>query len=106
VSRSIYLLDTSALMTLLEDEDGAERVEAILLNQFILIPFVALLEVYYITLQERGEAAAMQRHELIKRLPGTILWNVDEPVLLAAARLKAAHRVSFEPGQKLRKVGS
>jgi predicted nucleic acid-binding protein len=92
---SIYLLDASALMTLLEDEDGAGRVEEILLRGFVLVPFVALLEVYYITLQERGETVAMQRHELIKRLPATLLWQMDEPVLLAAARFKASQRISL-----------
>ena len=92
---SIYLLDASALMTLLEDEDGAGRVEEILLRGFVLVPFVALLEVYYITLQERGETAAMQRHEMIKRLPATLLWQMDEPVLLAAARFKASQRISL-----------
>jgi len=92
---SIYLLDASALMTLLEDEDGAGRVEEILLRGFVLVPFVALLEVYYITLQERGETVAMQRHEMIKRLPATLLWQMDEPVLLAAARFKASQRISL-----------
>jgi predicted nucleic acid-binding protein len=92
---SIYLLDASALMMLLEDEDGAGRVEEILLRGFVLVPFVALLEVYYITLQERGETVAMQRHEMIKRLPATLLWQMDEPVLLAAARFKASQRISL-----------
>ena len=92
---SIYLLDTSALMAWLEDEDGADRVEALLLNEPVLIPFVALLEVYYITLQERGESVATQRHKTLKRTPADVLWEMDEPTLLIAARFKAGHRISF-----------
>ena len=92
---SIYLLDTSALMAWLEDEDGADRVEALLLNEPVLIPFVALLEVYYITLQERGESVATLRHKTLKRTPADVLWEMDEPTLLIAARFKAGHRISF-----------
>ena len=85
---SIYLLDTSALMAWLEDEDGADRVEALLLNEPVLIPFVALLEVYYITLQERGESVATQRHKTLKRTPADVLWEMGEPALLIAARFR------------------
>ena len=92
---NLYLLDTSALMTMLEDEQGADRVQVLLLNEPVLIPFSALLEVYYTTLQKRGEAVAAQRHKFIKQTPASILRNVDEPTLLAAARFKAKYRVSF-----------
>ena len=92
---SIYLLDTSALMAWLEGEDGADRVEALLLNEPVLIPFVALLEVYYITLQERGESVATRRHKTLKRTPADVPWEMDEPTLLIAARFKAGHRISF-----------
>ena len=46
-----YLLDTSAILTLLEDEEGAARVEELLRQESILLPFLVLLETYYITLQ-------------------------------------------------------
>jgi len=95
VSNNVYLLDTSALMALLEDEEGAGRVEALLLSEPALIPFAALLEVYYVTLQKRGETIAAQRHETLKRTPADILWKADEQTLVAAARFKAGHRISF-----------
>ena len=44
-----YLLDTSALLTLLEDETGAERVEHVLKRAPTLISAISLLEVRYIT---------------------------------------------------------
>ncbi len=95
MTRDTYLFDTSALLTLIEDEDGADRVQALLTEEQVLIPWSALMEVYYITLQERGQAEADQRYALIKLLPAAILWNVEEAVLLTAGNLKAQYRLSF-----------
>ena len=90
-----HLLDTSALLCLLADEPGAERVEEILRQGDVLIPFVALIETYYITLQTGSPTEAEKRHALVKALPVEVLWDVDEASALVAARLKAQHRVSF-----------
>jgi predicted nucleic acid-binding protein len=90
-----YLLDTSAIMTLIEDEIGAERVEQILREQPVIITWVSLLEVTYITQQERGTAEAERRYALLKVLPVNLLWQLDEPTLLTAARLKANYRLSL-----------
>jgi predicted nucleic acid-binding protein len=90
-----YLLDTSALLTLIENEDGADRVESILRERDALLPCLALLEVHYITRQERGQGEADRRYSLLKDLPCEILWHFDEPVLLTAARFKASHRLSL-----------
>ena len=95
MSKTRYLLDTSAILTLLEDEEGAQRVETLLRREEVLFPFLALLETYYITLQEQTEDLADQRYALLKQLPEAILWSVDEPTLLIAGRLKAAHRLSL-----------
>ena len=95
MSKTPYLLDTSAILTLLEDEEGAQRVETLLRREEVLFPFLALLETYYITLQEHTEDVADQRYALLKQLPKEILWSVDEPTLLTAGRLKAAHRLSL-----------
>lgn len=90
-----YLLDTSAILTLMEDEDGTDRVEEILRQGQVLLPFPVLLETYYISLQERGEPIADERYALLRHLSATEIWSVDEPTLLTAARLKARFRVSF-----------
>lgn len=95
MSESRYLLDTSAVLTFLEDEEGAERVEALLRQEMILLPYLVLLETYYITLQEQPEDVADKRYALLKQLPATILWEVDEPTLLTAGRFKAYHRLSL-----------
>ncbi len=95
MSESKYLLDTSAVLTFLEDEDGAERVESLLRQEEIILPYLVLLETYYITLQEQPEDVADKRYALLKQLPATILWEVDEPTLLIAGRFKAYHRLSL-----------
>jgi len=91
-----YVLDTSALLTLMEEEDGADRVETILRHGQLIVPFAVLLEIYYISLQEHSEAIADYRYALICNLPrAAIHWNMDEPTLLTAARFKAQCHVSF-----------
>ena len=90
-----FLLDTSAILTLIEDEAGAERVEQVLIQGRVWLPWPVLLEATYITRQEQGEAEAEQRYALMKQLPVTILWEMDEPTLLTAARLKADYRLSL-----------
>ena len=69
--------------------------ETLLRQEDILLPFVVLLETYYITLQEQTEDVADKRYALLKQLPGDILWQVDEPTLLIAGRLKVAHHLSL-----------
>ena len=94
MSEAVYLLDTSALLTFIENEEGAERVEALLREPSTLIVWVSLLEVMYITERVRGHTEAEQRYALIKALPVTLLWNVGEPIVVAAAAIKASHRLS------------
>jgi predicted nucleic acid-binding protein len=95
VSDNSFLLDTSALLTLIEDEASAARVEQVLREASVIITWMSLLEVYYITQQERGQAEAERRHALLKSLSVTFLWQIDDPMLLTAARLKASYRLSL-----------
>lgn len=90
-----YLLDTSALFAFIEDEDGADRVEEILRSKKVILPFVVLMEIYYVSLQEQGEEAALQRYAQVKNLNAEGIDTVPESVLLRAGRFKAMHRVSF-----------
>jgi predicted nucleic acid-binding protein len=90
-----YLLDTSALITFIEKEPGMEQVRDLLGKRPVLLPFVTLMEAYYIALQEQGQAMADRRYHLIQKLPVTILWQVNESTLRLAARFKAAYRISF-----------
>lgn len=90
-----FVLDTSALLTLIEDEDGAARVEHVLRTESVIIPWMCALEVVYITQQERGVAEAERRYALLKALPVTHRWELEEALLLTAARLKATYRLSL-----------
>lgn len=90
-----YLLDSSALLTLIEDEPGADRVEEVLRTRACLVPWLGLLEVYYVTHQERGVDESERRLALLQSLPTQILWEADSAVLRAAATFKASHRVSL-----------
>ena len=95
MARKDYVLDTSALFALIEDEDGAERVEEIMRSENAILPWLVLLETHYITRQERGSGEADRRYAFLKQSPCEVLWQVDEPTLLVASRFKAAHRLSF-----------
>ena len=95
VNTDTYLLDTSAILALMEDELGADRVEQVLRQSDVIIPFPVLLETYYVSLQEQSEAVADERYALLRHLSVKEIWSVDEPTLLIAARLKARFRVSF-----------
>lgn len=91
-----YLLDTSALLALLEEEPGAERVEQILRgSEPVLLPFVVGLEVYYVSRQERSESEADRRLGLIRQLPAGWLDQVSDAVLVTAGGFKAAYRLSL-----------
>jgi predicted nucleic acid-binding protein len=90
-----FVLDSSAVLTLIEDEAGADRVEDVLRQQRAALPWVVLMEVYDISQQEQGQVEAERRHTLIKQLFAEILWNADEPTILLAGDIKAAFRLSF-----------
>ena len=90
-----WLLDTSALLSFIEDETGADRVEQALKQPTTLVPWPVLLETHYVTLQKRGQAEADRRIALIKQLKVEILWGMDESTLLTASKLKAERRVSL-----------
>ena len=92
---SLYLLDTSAILTLIEDEPGADRVDELLRTGEVLLPFMAGLETFYISLREAGEDEAERRLFLLRQLPVRWLNTVGEPVLVTAGRIKARHRISL-----------
>jgi len=93
-----YVLDTSAWLTLIEDEAGADIVESLLdkANQGIIeivVSFMSCMEVFYITLQERDVGKARTRLNLMGSLPITRTEST-ESLALIAGRLKARCRLS------------
>jgi len=99
LSDKIYILDTSALLTFIEDEEGAERVESLLIeaekgNVTVYLSFISLTEVFYITKKEKGEQEASERLGLIKSLAVHIIES-EEPLNIMAGALKADYRISL-----------
>lgn len=93
-----YVLDTSAWLTLIEDEEGADEVQKIIEESIedkseIYVSFMTYMEIYYITLQERDEKEARARIELISGLPGLKVES-SENVGNIAAQFKAKNRIS------------
>jgi predicted nucleic acid-binding protein len=94
-SEEQYVLDTSACLAFLQDEEGADEVEEILNNKRCLLPFVVLLEIYYVTFREKGEEIADKRYAMLKSLSAEFLCDIDEPVLITAGRFKGQYRLSL-----------
>jgi predicted nucleic acid-binding protein len=96
---SVYLLDTSALLTLRGDEAGAERVAAILSEASAGAVvchgcFMSLMEVFYRVWKNEGEAAGRSAYAVCLKLP--IIWLHESPALLErAASIKARHPLSL-----------
>ena len=90
-----FVLDTSAVLALIEDADGAERVEHVLRKAKVFIPWVVLMEVYALTCRELGEREADQRYALLGQINATLLEEIDEPTLLIAARIRSTYRLPF-----------
>ncbi|MDQ7783847.1 MAG: PIN domain-containing protein [Desulfomonilaceae bacterium] len=93
-----YLLDTSALLTLRDDEPGADRVAEMLEHAQegavrCIGCFITLMEVMYRVWRDEGEAAGRLAHEQCLALP--ITWIHESPDLLKrSAEIKACHALS------------
>ena len=93
------VLDTSAILALTGNEPGADEVHMHLTDAIagrirLYASFVSLTEVEYITLQVRGAETARQRLADLSASP--IEWlHSDAALCSAAAKLKAAHKISF-----------
>lgn len=93
------VFDTSAFLTLFQEEPGADEVddaitEAVAGNVALHASFVSLTEVEYTTVQKRGQEIANTRLADMRALP--IRWHhSDDAMCSAAAKLKAAHKLSF-----------
>ena len=94
MNADVYLLDTSAWMTLIEDETGADRIQEILRSTSTIVPWTVLLEIHYIAQREQNENEADRRYAYILYSAADVKWEIDEPILLTAARLKARYPMS------------
>jgi predicted nucleic acid-binding protein len=94
-----YLLDTSALLTLRDEEDGAEQVAGILQQARqqrvqCFACFITLTEVFSRVWQDEGEREGRLAYEQCLSLP--LNWiHEDKALLEKAAEVKAKHQVSL-----------
>jgi predicted nucleic acid-binding protein len=89
-----FCLDTSAILTLRDDEPGSERVATVLEGPDpCFVCFVTRMEVLYRVWKDEGERSGRLAYEQLQSLP--IQWvDQTEPLLMEASRIKATHPLS------------
>ena len=95
----LVVLDTSAVLAYVDDEEGAEVVANYLRagqrqEATLYASFVTLTEIRYITIQERDESSADHLVGLVKAWPLNWVYP-DERQCLLAARYKAEYGISL-----------
>jgi predicted nucleic acid-binding protein len=94
-----FLLDTSALLTLRDDEPGAQRVAEVLQSASqgktkCYGCFITLMEVLYRVWRDENKAAGQLAHQQCLALPIEWLHSSDS-LLTKAAEYKALHSLSL-----------
>uniref|UniRef100_UPI000A99F3A2 type II toxin-antitoxin system VapC family toxin n=1 Tax=Caenimonas sp. SL110 TaxID=1450524 RepID=UPI000A99F3A2 len=99
VTATRYVLDTSALLTLHNEERGSDRVAAILVaaaqgTAEVYGCFITLMEVFYRVWKNENQRAGRAAYVQCQQLP--ITWVHESPALLErAAGIKAVHALSL-----------
>lgn len=93
-----YLLDTSAIFAFTDNEPGAEEIESLLKQAKLKktrlsISLMSIMELYYITCQEKGESDATKLILLVRGLPLNEL-PLSEDLTIPAAQLKSRFKIS------------
>jgi predicted nucleic acid-binding protein len=93
-----YLLDTSAILALRADEEGADDVESILRRSEsgaaeVYVSFMTCMEAYYRIWRVEGEEAAKYIYAELISLPISRI-DVNDQILLRAGAIKASYRLS------------
>jgi ribonuclease VapC len=94
-----YVLDASALLTLLTDEPGCGRVEQLLreadrLRTPLLVSVANWGEVFYVSWQRHGEQCAREALADLSQLPIRVV-PVDVGDAVCAGELKALHKIPY-----------
>jgi len=92
-----YVLDTYAILTVIEDEPGAQTVAEIITTQgaMLYLSIISLGEIYYILLRRRGEQAAEEVVQNTLAEQSLALVEVTWPKVKDAARIKAIGGLSY-----------
>jgi len=94
-----FLMDTSALLTLRDNEPGADEVAELLQKAQqgeirCFACFITLMEVMYRVWKDENEMAGRLAYEQCRSLPLEIIHE-SRPLLEMSAKLKATHRISL-----------
>jgi len=95
---NVFVLDTSAIFCLKDDEEGAQKVQKILEEAkmgeaAVFVSFMSLMEFLYITLMRLGDELARKAYLELSLLPISIIES-NEDLRLAAAEIKSTCKVS------------
>ena len=91
----LFLPDTSAILTMMDSEEGADLVEDILRTREILLPSLVLFEVYYKSIQYHGIETAELRYATLRSIRAAHVSELTEPVLLKGGEFKAKYNISL-----------
>ena len=95
-----YILDACALIALLQEEEGADKVAAVINaahkgEAVVEMNKVNLLEVYYDAYRSRGKVQADMMISEFKKRPIIIKPEITDNIFEEAGRLKASYKISL-----------
>ena len=92
---NLFALDTSALLTLWNDEDGSDEVEGILKgnDKIVIVSFMSYMECYYRIWKDSGREKGRELYSYLFTLPMERV-NLSEDILQSAAEIKATYTLS------------
>ena len=92
---NLFALDTSALLTLWNDEDGSDEVEGILKSndKIVIVSFMSYMECYYRIWKDSGREKGRELYSYLFTLPMERV-NLSEDILQNAAEIKATYTLS------------
>jgi predicted nucleic acid-binding protein len=96
----IYVLDACALIALLDDEEGKDKIDELFTKArageiSLYINIINLLEVYYGYIRVDGIESASKILAPISETPLKIVDVISQPIYQEAARLKGAFSISL-----------
>ncbi len=92
---NIFALDTSALLTLWNDESGADEIEKILKSKQmrVIVSFMSYMECYYSIWKNSSREKGREIYAYLFTLPIERI-NFNEDILQLAAQIKASYTLS------------
>ena len=96
----LYVLDACALIAVLSEEEGADKVvevytEAASDNAELVMNVMNLLEVYYGDYRAHGKDAANKMVAALKTSLIRIVFEINDDIFAEAGRLKATYKISL-----------